>query len=297
MSKKNNDFNLDEIEHSSDELKNPKDNFNNLDLTIDDKLGLLNQELNTFKEIIDKTREYLLLELDSSLDKHKQIQIENENKYEELVVFLKNEDSNKILSLSEEIGRFKQIIDEKEKLIEILKNKEIEHENQLNESNNQILEFESQSSEINKIIAERDNQISDLTGRVDELNGGIAERDNQISDLTGQVEDLDEKITNIIASNDLERDKLNKEKDNEISKIIKKYEDSLKSINKDLDEFKESSSSQENQNKRLTDENNIFKMTIAEKDDQIKSLKEEIKILNSIINEKDETLNSLGGGD
>ena len=57
----------------------------------ENKINLLNLEINNFKEVLGKTKEYLLLELETNSDKYNQIKFQNENIYSDLISFLKNE--------------------------------------------------------------------------------------------------------------------------------------------------------------------------------------------------------------
>ncbi|WP_295593156.1 hypothetical protein, partial [uncultured Methanobrevibacter sp.] len=172
MTKKSKNFDnvTEEIENFPKDLNFEK-NTKNQDFDIDNKLNIydnqinyLNQEIIDFKEIISKTKEYLLLELESNLDKHKQIQLKNENKYEELIILLKNDNNDKFSSLNEEIGKLKQIIIGKNELIEILKNEKNESYDEislLNEKINTIIK--SKDAEINKLNEEKNIEINNLS--------------------------------------------------------------------------------------------------------------------------------------
>ena len=97
------------IEDVTNELNNNEEPFENQLSKVNyeinkygDEISSLSNEFNNFKEIIEKTKEYLLLELESNLDKCNQIQLRNEDKYDELLVFLKNDTNNKVSLISEE---------------------------------------------------------------------------------------------------------------------------------------------------------------------------------------------------
>ena len=77
-------------------FENQDDLINNKLEGYDTKINNLNKDFSNLNETINKLKEYLLLELESSLDKHKQIQLKNENKYDDLLVVLKNNDDEKI---------------------------------------------------------------------------------------------------------------------------------------------------------------------------------------------------------
>ena len=110
MSAKNVDFQelVDRIEKFNGELRNFEDNFKNHNSQFNNELKMQDSKINSFKkeindlnEIINKTREYLLLELESNLDVQKQAQIKNNDKYDELIILMKDNNENKLLSLSE----------------------------------------------------------------------------------------------------------------------------------------------------------------------------------------------------
>ena len=77
-----------------------------------------------------------------------------------------------------------------------------------------------------------------------------------------------------------------KAEDDEIKKNVKKNENLLQIIKKELVE-------KEDQNNILIDENETINLCLIEKNNHIHSLNEEIKILKSIIKEKDETIDSF----
>ena len=228
MSKKSNDINnlLNKIDNFTNELKKFEIFYKNQDFEYNNKLNIyenkiddINHELNNFKEIFEKTKEYLLLEIESSLDKHKQIQFNDENRYNELIILLKNNNDKNISSLSEEIGNLKQIITGKDELIKSFKIKDDEYNNQIRLMNDEINEITAlnetdeitalNETEIKKITEEKDNQIYNLTNKNNKLNMCLAEKDNQI-----QL--MNEKINEITALNETEIKKITEEKDNQI---------------------------------------------------------------------------------
>lgn len=98
MSKETNniDILLEKIEEIAKQMKNLEEYHKNEYSKVFDKLkyneneiNATNIEINNLKDIIEKNKEYLLLELETSTDKNKQIQIENEQNYSDLIVFLK----------------------------------------------------------------------------------------------------------------------------------------------------------------------------------------------------------------
>ena len=139
---------VEEKENSTNELKKLEESLKNQFSEVSDNLNehdseinLLKVELNKFKEIATKTNEYLLLELESNLDKFKEMQIESEDKYNELLINLKNENTANLLSLSEE----------NEELLKISENKELD-------------------SGLRDCIVEKDDLIS-RCGRIEEAVG------------------------------------------------------------------------------------------------------------------------------
>ena len=240
---------VEEKENSTNELKKLENSLKNQFSEVSDKLNghdseinLLKVELNKFKEIFEKTKEYLLLEFESNLDKSKQIQIESENKYNDLLIYLKNENTANSLSLTENT-KYKQIIEENEELIKTLENKELELNNILHDLNEKI-------SKLSKCIEHKDVKITDLSDEVGSLKEHIVEKDELISSLNGRIEE-------IVG--------LDKNKDNQIS-----------ILSEELNDLKNYITERDNENKILVDENNLIKKTINEKNNQLDSFKEEI---------------------
>ena len=173
MSKENNelDYLLKTLDNFTQELKNFEIFFKNREIKVKNELSEYkqeienrNHELDNFKEILDKTKEYLLLELESNLDKQKQIQIKNEEKYNELIIYLKNENDNEIILLSEEVGRLKQLLTEKNEINKNLKQNEEHFKNKIQTLNNKIVELNDlREAEVKKTVEEKDMEIFDLT--------------------------------------------------------------------------------------------------------------------------------------
>ena len=80
------------------------------------------------------------------MDKHKQIQIKNENKYDELLVFFKNNGDDKISSLSQEIGALKQT---------------------LNDKTEEINELTFKNEDLNNILREKEQETDELTEKIE----------------------------------------------------------------------------------------------------------------------------------
>ena len=143
---------LEKIEEITEQMKKLENYYNNEYSKVFDKLNYfeneiksMNNEINNIKDNIEKNKEYLLLELETSIDKNKQIMIENEQTYSDLITFLKNDETNKILSLSEDIGKYKHELSKNNEYIENITNKNdklnnvlVERENQINSQNEKI---------------------------------------------------------------------------------------------------------------------------------------------------------------
>ena len=100
--------------------------YNQKNNKLDEYIGEVNSlknELNDVKEINNKTKDFLLLELESNLDKQKQIVFEQNSKvnsFKEIINLLKEENNSKIVEISElneDVGRFKQCLLDKNNLI------------------------------------------------------------------------------------------------------------------------------------------------------------------------------------
>ncbi|WP_346661435.1 hypothetical protein, partial [uncultured Methanobrevibacter sp.] len=114
---------LDELEGFKNQLLKLENDTNKQNNSIDkqlndyeNKISLLSLELNKIKEINHKTKELLLIELESNLDiQNKNFLEQNEklDKYGDLIQFYKenNEDKQEdIVNLSNKVGELKQII-------------------------------------------------------------------------------------------------------------------------------------------------------------------------------------------
>lgn len=169
------------------------------------EINSLNLEINNFKEIMEKTKEYFLLELESSTDKHQQIKLQNENIYSNLINFLKNDNNNIISSLSEEIGKYKYEISEKNKHIENLNNLLANRDNQINILNDKISEITSSNElKLNKITEDNKNKIKELTDELNEIKTNLNKKENQNKILTDEnnifklnLEEKDEQIKSL----------------------------------------------------------------------------------------------------
>lgn len=122
---------LKKIEILEEKIEIIEENFKKNELLINEKTLKQQQNINSIKQDLydvkknnKKTKEHLLLELESSLDKHNQIQIRNDSYFKEFIKSFEEERANKtneMNNLSENMGRLKQIIDEKDNLINNLK--------------------------------------------------------------------------------------------------------------------------------------------------------------------------------
>lgn len=246
MSKRNDNNNISEKIEDNNQMKNSENNeleiFNKVNWC-ETEINSLTLEIDNFKEVIEKTKEYFLLELETSTDKYKQIRLQNENIYSELISFLKNENTNEISLLSEEIGKYKYKITEKDEYIENLTDKNdnlnnilAEQDNQINLLNNKISEITSSSElELNKIVNEKNDEINKIT----------EENKNKMKNLNDEIDEL--------------KAKLNEQEDQ--NKIL-------------IDEnniFKLSIEEKEEQIKSLKEEIKILNSIIEEKDETLES--------------------------
>lgn len=216
MSKKSENTNRSEkIEYNNYQIKNFKKYYKNYHHNeietynkinwCESEIDSLNIEINNFREIIKKTKEYFLLELESSTDKHQQIKLQNENIYSNLINFLKKDNTNKISSLSEEIGKYKYEISEKNKHVENLNNLLANRNNQINILNEKISEITSLNElKLNKIIEENKNKIKELTEELNEIKTNLNKKEKQNKILTDEnnifklnLEEKDEQIKSL----------------------------------------------------------------------------------------------------
>ena len=115
---------LESHENKLDNLENviKKDKLMINDLnSFSDEINLLKNELKNIKEINNKTKEYLLLEIESSVDK--QNQFNQSNYFGDFVDFLKNDYSTKfdeILLLNKKLGELENSINYKDNRIDSL---------------------------------------------------------------------------------------------------------------------------------------------------------------------------------
>ena len=185
MSKETDNINilLEKIEDIAKQMKNFEDYYKNEYSKVFDKLkyneneiNATNSEINNLKDIIEKNKEYLLLELETSTDKNKQFKIENEQNYSDLIVFLKNDETNKILSLGEDIGRYKHELSKNKEYIKNITNKNddlsdilVERENQITSLTEEITNITTtKDTEINKITEEKNNEINNLKNTINQ---------------------------------------------------------------------------------------------------------------------------------
>lgn len=189
MSKRSNDVDI-LLENNEDNIKEKKysENYHeNKNSEIIDKLNnckseidLLNIKINNYKEVIEKTKEYFILELEANYDKHKQIQLQNENKYNELILLLKNDNKNEILSLNQKIGKHENEINEKNEYIKNLTNRN-------DELNNTVVEYKKQISSLNEQITKIENQNKVLTDDTNMFKLTIEEKDKEIKTLKDEI--------------------------------------------------------------------------------------------------------------
>ena len=198
----------------------------------------------------------LYFELESNLDKQKQIQLPNDKKYDELLVLLKND--QKILMLSEEIGKHKQELEDKNKEIDSLKNRKNELIKEINTLKIKVNEITLKNLETEKIIEEKDKTISIM----------VNENTNLKNQLKHTEDDL-KHTTDVIEQQRIDLSNLKRTKNDLITKIdncrIKETEYSAR-----INELKNELTKKENYyNQVLSNKNNevtLLKGTIAHKE-------------------------------
>ncbi len=159
-----------------------------------DELNLLKKDLNSISKINLKNKELLLLELESNMDKQKQIQIKqdsNLSSFQNSINSLKDETENKeleITQLNETVGRLKQIIDEKNELVSKFEKDVGDLNNTVLNCNEKIRSLENECNLLNK------NNNTQLT-KIDSLNNEIADLNSQITSKNKLFAELTEKIS------------------------------------------------------------------------------------------------------
>lgn len=242
---------LKKIEMLEEKIANIEENFKKKELIINEKTIKQQQNINSIKqELYDvkkkntKTKEHLLLELESSLDEHNRIQIRNDNYFKEVINFFEQDritKSDEINKFTENIGKLKQIIFEKDNLINDLKIKQNELEltikdhkakledttnkeeiqqakQTINEQNtknkkleetitNNNLEFENLNHEINKLQL----KIEPLNKKIKLLEDSLNEKNRSVNSLNEEIKTL--KL--IIKEQEITINSLNRRTDNE----------------------------------------------------------------------------------
>lgn len=239
MSKINSSNNeLIKTENLVDELKNFEKILKNNYLIFNKKLenyeniiNTLSLELNNYKEINDETKELLLLELDSNLDKQIQTQTQtqliNNHNYEKINTIIKNKTNNEIYSLNNELKNTKEILNDKNILIHSYENKEKNFLTQIKLLNQKIKE---QNNFINEKRREYEHQITIRNSKINYLKNELSEHEllfvqreyelkNQIDNKSNELKTKNFEI--MLRQNELK----SKEKElNEHKKIIKSLE-------------------------------------------------------------------------
>ena len=284
---------LKKIEMLEEKIANIEENFKKKELIINEKTIKQQQNINSIKqELYDvkkkntKTKEHLLLELESSLDEHNRIQIRNDNYFKEVINFFEQDritKSDEINKFTENIGKLKQIIFEKDNLINDLKIKQNEleltikdHKAKLEDTTNkeEIQQAKQTINEQNTKNKKLEETITELTNKTNQLNELNAEKENTINNKEQEIQQAkqtineqntkNKKLEETITNNNLEFENLN----HEINKLQLKIEPLNKKI------------------KLLED-------SLNEKNRSVNSLNEEIKTLKLIIKEQEITINSL----
>lgn len=145
----------------------------------------LKKELAYLKEFYNKHNEFLVLELESNLDKHNQLQINQnlnmDSYFNEIIKALKEENKmniDKLCTINEELGGYKQSLNENNKSIAFLNDKISSLEKTLIDKDNYIdfLENESKTKNV---------QIESLKEEINILNSIITEKNETINSLEG----------------------------------------------------------------------------------------------------------------
>ena len=168
-----------------------------------------------------------------------------------------------INTLQSQINNFKQIIEEKNREIEFLKN-----ENRNNLSSNKQSEFISNENKVDKI----NKKLDLIKVRNDILTKNLKDKEQEILDLNNIILEYKQKIESNEQSSKFINEIKKNIRDENAAKQIEKYEIELNKIKNKLDES-------EIKNKKLLFENNIL-------EDKIKNMEldknEEIKINESL---------------
>ena len=308
---------LDEIENFLNEIKKFENNFKRFDSSIDnklegfdDKINSLNDELTIVKEESDKTKQYLLLELESSLDKYHQSENKLENKYNELIMLLKDDSNNKISSLSEELGKYKQALEVKDKSINRYKNNQKELKDGISQNKKKIIDLTNKNNELEEVIKnnneliecyirlvkEKESEIDILSSKNEELSAEIKENNSALIDeLNGKLIKLQDQVKSFDV------------KSEEFEGILAKRVSEIQNLNKLVSEKEEdikalelSNSEKDNENSRLNDQ--LIKLQDEVKSFDVKSEEfegilakrdSEIEELNKVVSKKDNDIKGL----
>ena len=165
-------LNLDDLIKEFEKYKNEIYNFEE---NSKDQISSLKKEIKIVKELNDKTKDFLLLELESNLDKQNQFKLKldsQEEFYTNTIKLLNNENTeknNELCKLNEKLGKLKYIIEDNEKILKSLelKNNELKNQNEsyLEDKN----ELTNEINVLNEFISDKDNVINDLNVKVNSL--------------------------------------------------------------------------------------------------------------------------------
>ena len=226
-------------------------------------------ELNQIKEINNKTKDFLLLELESNLDKQKQAQIKQEscvNSFKEIINLLKEENHHNIEELSNlnvKIGYLKQCLNDKNNII-----------NSLNSDNSKlkkdIVDFENQNklfnSELEDLKVSNEDKLVEISSLKDEIGGLKVSNEDKLVEISSLKDEISSLKNNLVI-NDKTIDKLKDETDS-LQDLINNLNQELSIKNRD-----------------------IGKMDVLRED--VNKFSQENLNLCSLINEKDNLINSL----
>ena len=183
-----------------------KQKNNDLDTCLRE-FNLIKEEFNSLKEITIKTKDFLLLEVESSFDKQKMIKSKQDSKidsFREIVDLLKNENNvklNEISFLNNKLDKFNQIIIDKNNLINSFK---------LN-----INELNAEISSLKDSLEGRDVSINELNAEISSLKDSLEGRDVSINELNKKINFLKNLISKKNNNIELLKDEINILKINE----------------------------------------------------------------------------------
>ncbi len=235
----------------------------------EEEFTLLKKEMNKIKEINSKTKDYLLLELESNLDKQKQIQIEQKIKYD---LF---DDSFKILN--EENDKFKQILELKNNDI-----KSLEHE--INDFKRIIYSKEEKINSLNEEISELRDLITLKDKDIDLLKKELNKSRMECDDLNNMIKNKENANNGLVNKNNLLNIKIQALKYfvSDFEAKINDYDNIISSLKGNLDnkeEISELNDNITNHNDFLLNDNKKFQVVLYQRESELIDLEKKLKQL------------------